>query len=124
MAATPSEWTLRGVVCGPREADPATRSSGGMGYRAERWAAPGPRRQSPRRAELAHGAAPGYEPMNLVEGVPLIFGGTIVFAVGVLTMRPERDAPKDWRYWTGTVIGTLGAGVGLFGVLLTLEPPR
>lgn len=37
-------------------------------------------------------------------------------------MRPERGATKDWRYWTGTVIGTLAAGVGLFGVLYTLEP--
>lgn len=28
MAAKPSDWTLRGVVCGPREADPAIRDSG------------------------------------------------------------------------------------------------
>ena len=28
MAAKPSDWTLRGAVCGPREADPAIRGSG------------------------------------------------------------------------------------------------
>ena len=28
MAAKPSDWTLRGVVCGPREADPAIHGSG------------------------------------------------------------------------------------------------
>ena len=27
MAAKPSDWTLRGVVCGLREVDPAIRSS-------------------------------------------------------------------------------------------------
>ena len=60
--------------------------------------------------------------MNPADGVPLITGGTLMFALGAAIMRPERDAPKDWRYWTGTVIGTLGAGVGLFGVLHTLGP--
>lgn len=37
-------------------------------------------------------------------------------------MRPERDTPKDWRYWTGTVMATLGAGMGMLGVLYALEP--
>ena len=27
MAAKPSDWTLRGVVCGPREVDPQIRST-------------------------------------------------------------------------------------------------
>ena len=27
MAAKPSDWTLRGVVCGPRQADPAIHGS-------------------------------------------------------------------------------------------------
>lgn len=56
------------------------------------------------------------------DGVWLIAGGTVVFAAGVAIMRPERHAPKDWRYWTGTVISTLGAGVGMVGVLYALEP--
>ena len=61
--------------------------------------------------------------MNMLDGAPLIIGGTVLFALGVFTMRPEWNAPKDWRYWTGTVIGTLGAGIGLLGVMYTLEPP-
>ena len=28
MAAKPSDWPLRGVVCGPREVDPQIRGSG------------------------------------------------------------------------------------------------
>lgn len=32
MAAKPSDWTLRGVVCGPREADPAIQSSGWVAW--------------------------------------------------------------------------------------------
>ena len=32
MAAKPSVWTLRGVVCGPREADPAIRGSGWVAW--------------------------------------------------------------------------------------------
>ena len=27
MAAKPSDWALRGIVCGPREIDPAIRST-------------------------------------------------------------------------------------------------
>ena len=52
----------------------------------------------------------------------LLIAGTVLFALGVLIMRPERNAPKDWRYWIGTVAGTAGAGMGLLGVMYTVEP--
>ena len=58
----------------------------------------------------------------MLDGALLLIGGTALFAVGVFIMRPERNAPKDWRYWTGTVVGTAGAGIGLLGVMYTLEP--
>ena len=32
MAAKPSDWTLRGVVCGPREVDPQIRGSGWVAW--------------------------------------------------------------------------------------------
>lgn len=32
MAAKPSDWTLRGVVCGPREVDPNIRGSGWVAW--------------------------------------------------------------------------------------------
>ena len=32
MAAKPSDWTLRGVVCGPREVDPTIRGSGWVAW--------------------------------------------------------------------------------------------
>ncbi len=59
--------------------------------------------------------------MNLVDGAPLLVVGTILFALGVSILRPERDAPKDWRYWTGTVIGTIGAGIGMLGAMYIAE---
>jgi hypothetical protein len=31
-AAKPSDWALRGVVCGPREADPAIRNPGWVAW--------------------------------------------------------------------------------------------
>ena len=34
MAAKPSDWTLRGVVCGPREVDPTIRSSNWVAWAA------------------------------------------------------------------------------------------
>ena len=32
MAAKPSDWTLRGVVCGPREVDPNIQGSGWVAW--------------------------------------------------------------------------------------------
>ena len=32
MAAKPSDWTLRGVVCGPREVDPNIHGSGWVAW--------------------------------------------------------------------------------------------
>ena len=45
-----------------------------------------------------------------VGALALVAAGTLVFAAGAATMRQDRDAPKDWRFWTGTVVSTIGLG--------------
>ena len=58
--------------------------------------------------------------MNL-EALAMVAVGTLVFAAGAATIREDRDARKDWRFWTGTVVSTIGGGVAMIGALILLE---
>ena len=58
--------------------------------------------------------------MNL-EAMAMLAAGVLLFAGAAATMREDREAPKDWRFWAGTAVSTIGAGVAIFGALMLLE---
>lgn len=59
--------------------------------------------------------------MTFIQGISLILVGTITFVVGMLVLRPESGAPRDWRFWIGTVIGIIGVGVALYAAFALLQ---
>lgn len=56
-----------------------------------------------------------------VAALAMLAAGVLLFAVGAATFREDRDAPKDWRFWTGVALSTIGVGVGMLGALVLLD---
>lgn len=48
----------------------------------------------------------------------------MAFVVGMLVLRPESGAPKDWRYWLGSAIAIGGVGVAIYAAIAMFTGAR
>jgi hypothetical protein len=59
--------------------------------------------------------------MTAFQAIAFIGGGLVLLGVAMLVFRHEGDAPRDWRYWTGSFVGVFGVGAVVAGAMALLE---